>query len=167
MFGSRHRRPSHLKLTPHISHGATSSMFVLYWSEGDHTAEGRVENDVMIIEVLIDRTPGSTHKRSRRIPPAGWVGGIGERIGWDVAACEIKDVDGIARPFQGIDPSSVPIESIAEGRRASILNATAPSAVLVHQGAARVGVQCHCVLRLEVDAFDDVDFAIVGPLVML
>ena len=61
----------------------------------------------------------------------------------------------------------MPIESISKGSRSSILNATAPSAVLVHQGAVRVGVQCHCVLRLVVDAFDDVDFAIVGPLVML
>ena len=121
----------------------------------------------MIIEVLIDRAAGSTHKRSARIPPAGWIRGSRERICWDVAASEIEYVDGIARPFQGIHPSSMPIESIAEGRRSSILNATAPFAVLVHQGAVRIGVQCHCVLRLEVDAFDDVDFAIVGPLVML
>lgn len=121
----------------------------------------------MIIEVFINRTARSTHERSGRIPPAGWIGGFRERICWDVAASEIEDVDGIARPFQGVYPSSMPIESIAKGRRSSILNATAPTAVLVHQGAARVGVQCHCVLRLEVDAFDDVDFAIVGPLVML
>ncbi len=121
----------------------------------------------MISEMLIDRAPGPTHERSGRVPPAGRIRGCRERVGGDVAAGEIEDVDGVARPFQGVYASPVPVEAVAEGRRAAVLDAAAPAAVLVHQGAARVGVQCHCILGLEVDAFDDVDFAVVGPLVVL
>ena len=123
MSGSRRRRPSHLSRA-HISPRKPTGMFQV--SERGHTAEGRVENDVMIIEVLVNRAPGSAHERSGRRPPAGWIGGCGERIGRDVAPGEIEDVDGVARPFEGIDSSAVAVESVAKGSRSAVLDAAAP-----------------------------------------
>ena len=135
--------------------------------KGRRTAEGGVEDDVVVSEVVVDRAPGPAYEGGRRSPPAGRVRGSRERVGGDGAAGEVEDVDGVARPFQGVDPAAVTVEAVAEGRRAAVLDPAAPAAVLVHQGAAGTGVQCHGVLRLVVDAFDDVDFAVVGPLVMM
>lgn len=129
------------------------------------TAEGGIENDIIATEMLIDRATRPAHKRRGRIAPTGWIRHCSERIRRDGVSGEEPDTDGVAGPLHGVDTASVRIETVTERSPASSLDTAARIAltVLIDHRTATARVHRDCILRLEIDAFDDVDFAIVGP----
>ncbi len=132
---------------------------------GPVAAESGVEDDVVVFEVVVDRAAWAALERGCGVAPAGGVGVGARGAVWDAAAGEEPDVDGGAGPFHGIDTTLGVVEAVAEGSGATGFGTAASFAlaVFVDHGAAAVGVHGHCVLCLVVDAFDDVDFAVVGP----
>ena len=75
------------------------------------------------------------------------------------------DVDVVGSPFGGVDASAGGIQAVAIGGGAAGGEAAAlvGEAGFAGKGAALGGVHGHGVAGLEVDAFDDVDFAVGGP----
>ena len=129
------------------------------------TAESGVEDDIVVVEVVVDGAAVATLEGSCCGAPRRGVRVGACSVRRDAAAGEEPDVDGGAGPFHGVDAAVGVVEAVTEGGRTACLGAAAgvSLAVGVDHGAAAAGVHGHCVLVLVVDTFDDVDFAVVGP----
>lgn len=116
----------------------------------------------MIVDVAIR----STLKRSGRVPPRGWVRICTSSAVGNVVTAEKPDIDGGASPFHSIYTAFGSIETISIGGWTALLDSTTSMslAIFVDHGAASTRVQRHCVGRLVVDAFDDVDLTVTRPI---
>lgn len=128
-------------------------------------AECSVKDNVVVLKVLVNVTGSPSYKRSGRVAPARRIWRATGNTAGDVAAAEKPNIDSTAGPFHCIDTSLVIVEAIAKGVAATGLDPTALVAltVRVDHGTASVGVHSHRVLRLIIDALNDIDFAIVWP----
>lgn len=134
---------------------------------GPVAAEGGVEDDVVVLEMLVDAAAGPAARESggggtpcRRV-------GVGAQgvAGETVVAREIPDVDGGAGPFHRVDACAgvVHVGSVivALGR---FDGATEISlAVVTRQATTAARVHGHLVLTPRIDAFDDIDLPAVRP----
>lgn len=144
-------------------------------------AESGVENDLHVFEMLVDIAAAPAKPRGRSAPLA-WVGCAAVlNIGRDAAARPEPDADGLGRPFGGVDATVPGVEggaksvgTMARDGAPRVLRLPWRIAVAIRGAGrtgearfgdrtARAGVEGHLVGRLCVDAFDDVDFAVRGP----
>lgn len=146
------------------------------------TAESSVEDDVEVLEMRVDVAGGAAEFRDRHAPFAR-VRVWGGDIGGDVGAREMEDLYVGARPYRGVDAAADLVHSLAEGETLGHGVADAAAHVLalacgvdvavggfeiaaearVLDGAVGGGVEGHFVVGLIVGAFEDVDFAALGP----
>ena len=79
------------------------------------------------------------------------------------------DVDVVGGPFGGIDTAAGAVEAVAVRRGAAAVDAATfvGEAGVSGEGATVGGVHGHDVVGLVVDAFEDVDFAVGGPVGIL
>lgn len=135
--------------------------------------------DLQALEVGVD-VAGAGESTVRSTPRAWIRGAIGD-IGGDITVAEVPDTDSIAGPLSSVDAAAVAVEPCAEGLVRGRLDAAARVGVLarglhetiagferageagVIDAAAVAGVEGHVVLGLVIDTFDDIDFAVVGP----
>lgn len=144
-------------------------------------AEGRVEDDLLVLEIMVDVAAALEFRDG--VSPAGGIRVAAGDVGWDAAAREEPDADGVAGPFCRVDTTAGRVEAGAVGGGGRGGDSTssvcglpggidvavrsrhgASVSAIVGNGAPGRGVQGHGVLGLGVDAFDDVDFAAVGPI---
>lgn len=132
---------------------------------GPVAAEGGVEDDVVVLEVVVYGAAGAADEGRGGIAPGGGVGVRAGGAGGDRVSREEPNVDGGAGPFHGVDATVGRVETVAEGGGAALLDAAALVALAAgtDHGATGVGVHGHGVVGLIVDAFDDVDLTVVGP----
>jgi hypothetical protein len=147
---------------------------------GPVTAEGHVENDVVVLEVLVN--VASTLKLGGWLAPPTWVGVATRKVARDCASREEPDADGIACPFRSVDSSTICIETgavcccVVGGDLApSVCILTrgiditigsrycSAESASVADGAASACVKGHIIGCLRVDTLDDIDFTTPWP----
>lgn len=135
----------------------------------------------MILELVVN--VAGTGELARGLTPAGRVRCAVGEIGRNGVSGEEPDVDRLACPFRGVDSSTVGVEAISKAVGVATANRTANIVALscsidiairgfelsreltgVGDAATSVRMQSHVVDRLGVDAFNDIDFSIVGPI---
>lgn len=144
-------------------------------------AKGRVEDEVHVLEVLVHVAVAAGVVRERGAPCGRAGHGVADEVGGDVLAGEEPDGDGGGVPLGRVDAAADVVEAGAEVGRVGREDAAARVDLLaggvgvavggvdgagharLWDGAAAGGMEGHGVGLSTVDAFDDVDFAIRGP----
>ena len=133
---------------------------------GPVAAKGRVEDQLHVVEVAVDRAPFPALEVSRRRAPLGRVRiGAGDVRG-RLAFGPGPDVDVVRRPLGSEDTATGGIKAVAVGGRGGggvERAAFVGEAGVAAEGAAVGGVHGHDVAGLVVDAFEDVDLTVGGP----
>lgn len=145
--------------------GGASTVLAPY-TAGPIAAEGSVEDEVVVHEVLVDVAVVAADEAGCGGSPVAGSGVRAGDIAWDAATREEPDVDVAARPLHGIDPATgiVEVGAIVVGAGGFDGATKATLATAAGEGAPVARVHCHLVLAAGVDAFNDVDFAAVGPI---
>lgn len=135
--------------------------------------------DLQLVEMVVN--VARFGKSGRRGTPSRRIGSATSDIPGDARSGEEPDVDGSACPFSGVDTASSIVEAVAVGGALATSDGTAGVGCLARSfdeavgsldiaaepegldGASIAGVEGHLVGGLVVDAFDDVDFAVAGP----
>lgn len=146
------------------------------------TAEGRVEDDVEILEDAVD-VARVLHPLGGRLAPGAGVGVVaGDTVG-DGAAREEPDADGIAGPFGGVDAAAVVVQACTVGL--VVLGSDAATGVIglalgfdvavcgsdfagedagvLADGTSGTCVESESIVVLFVDTLNDIDLALVRP----
>ena len=140
--------------------------------------ENRTHN-LLILEVTVNVT--STLELRDRFPPRCRVWTPIPNIAWDGPPREEPDTDRRTRPFGGVNAASDRVETSAVGlcvlvldvatRVAALTRGVNPAissaqcageAAVVGNGAPLRGMQRHGIVSVVINAFDNVDFTIVG-----
>jgi hypothetical protein len=129
------------------------------------TAECSIENDIVVLEVIIYCATLTTLEGCSGRTPRRRIRGVAAYASRHVTAGKEPYVDNVAGPFHSVDAAAAIVEPVTEGVRAASLHAAACAslAALVDHGAAGAAVHGDCVLGLVADAFNDIDFAVIGP----
>jgi len=146
---------------------------------GPGAAEGDVEDDLEVTKVRADvAVSGETGGGGT---PARRIGATAADVGGDACIGEVPDVNSIAGPLCRIDTAISIVKSVPVGRFVRVDDSAAGVGGLarsldvavasvegtgeagVGDRATVTGVQGHLVGGTLVDALDDIDFAIVGP----
>ena len=132
---------------------------------GPATAECSVENDVVALEVVIYRAALAALEGCSGWTPRSRIRGVAAYASRNVTAGEEPYIDNVAGPFHSVDAAAAIVETVTESVRATSLHAAACAslAALIDHGAAGAAVHGDCVLGLVADAFNDIDFAVIGP----
>jgi hypothetical protein len=150
---------------------------------GPVTAEGDVEDNLVVLKLIVDVAVALEHRRGRS--PVGGFRVVPQHIRGDLLACEPPDLDEIRVPLHSVNAAAagVAVEPVAVRVARVVVDGAAgvvglsrrvdvavvrlgDGAVALPVDAAAIGsVQRHVVVRLLVHAFDDVDLAVVGPVV--
>ena len=127
--------------------------------------EGRVKDDVVVHEVLINITVVAAQELRSRPLPLQRIRVRPEDITWQLVPGEEPDIDILRRPLHRIHPTLPLVEAITVAAGPTGLDAAAlvTLAALANHAAAGTGVQGEGVLGLVADTLDDVDLAAVGP----
>lgn len=138
---------------------------------GPVAAEGGVEDDVVVLEMLVDVTAAlavvgsAADEAGAGMPPCARVRVRARDVAGFAAAREKPDVDPAAGPLHGVDAAVGVIEPCTEAVGVRGLDVAAQGALAGAAGEAApvAGVHGHAVAARGIDALDDVDFAAVGP----
>ena len=140
-------------------------------------AERRIKHDVLVLEILVKI---ATRKVRLRSSPIGGIGVAGLDVSWNLVPDPEPDLDTRRSPLRSIDTTTTVIEwrtdasadigyngaAVVAASRATVLGCAGITGLStrtsVHR-APRCGMQSDLVRGLEVDAFNDIDFAAVGP----
>lgn len=146
---------------------------------GPVAAEGDVEDDLQLVEMVVN--VARFGKSGRRGTPSRRIRSATSDIPGDARAREEPDIDDSPCPFGSVDAASSIVEAVAIGGVVVTSDGTAGVGRLARSfdvavgsldfaaepegldGAAIAGVEGHLVGGLVVDAFNDVDFAVAGP----
>lgn len=143
------------------------------------STERRIDDDPMFLEILVD--VALARKGSSWMSPTCGLRVWSHHISWDLPAREEPDFDVVGVPFHSVDAAAVGVEAVAE-RFGTVVAGTAAGVRVLARGvdeavggerlagldgkvgvAAFGGVEGNVVVVVAVDAFDNVDFAVVGP----
>ena len=142
------------------------------------TAEGDVEDNVVLVEVVIDGAAVVTVELGRWGSPSGGGRGSGSDVGGDGSTVPGPDLDGIGGPLHNVDTTVSVVEGITVRGGTGVNTATvvgvsgvavgsgggrALDGTIVGDGAASGGVEGDDVGGLGVDTLDDINLTVVGP----
>ena len=109
-------------------------------ASGPLATERRVENEVVVLEVIVD--VALPRKLRRRLPPRTWVRRLGVNVRRDLRAGEEPDLDRAARPLRRVHAAAIGVEAGAE--RGAVRGRDTAARVLGLGGVFDVAVRCRC-----------------------
>lgn len=132
---------------------------------GPITAEGSVEDEVIVHEMLIDVAIAAADEAGCCSSPCGWSGVGAQGVTGNAPTRPEPDVDVASCPLHCVDPASSVIEvgAIVVCTGGFDWTAKTTFAAAACEGTSAACVHSHLVLATGVDALDDIDLATAWP----